>query len=231
MKYGVISLKDFQEDLLDWSSLYIAGRLHKPLIKLVLSNSTESEMNAIHVAFLENRRAAVDASLLQMPDKFSLRELLAKIVSLSYGGDIRKFIGEHDQKIQNIVDGSYDELSTIYHPLLTRDPLIRISGDRIDQDITTPAIYHRLNLLPFAVKHILQQNFRQANKRYFDVEEDLFALAHRHDISQRVGIAIFQIVRKSSAKQTLKNACTAGFVNSASYLFRKIKSSRFLRGR
>ena len=37
IKYGVISTEALVNDLLDWSSLYVAGRLHKPVAYMVRS--------------------------------------------------------------------------------------------------------------------------------------------------------------------------------------------------
>ena len=34
MKYGVIGRSDFLDDLLNWTNLYVSGRLHKPIAVL-----------------------------------------------------------------------------------------------------------------------------------------------------------------------------------------------------
>lgn len=93
IKYGVISTEDLKQDLLDWKWLYIAGRLQKPVLD-VLSPSTSIQAN-----LLENRKSALHAAFLLLPDIFSTQELYEKIVSLSYNGDIRMKIAEDPHKV------------------------------------------------------------------------------------------------------------------------------------
>ncbi|KAK5968841.1 Phosphatidate cytidylyltransferase mitochondrial [Trichostrongylus colubriformis] len=91
MKYGVISMEDLKRDLLDWRWLYVAGRLHKPV----------------------------------------LNELFEKIVSLSYTGDFRMYVGEDKDKIKKIVLGSMEELSDVYNPLLANDSRLVVQNGKV----------------------------------------------------------------------------------------------------
>jgi len=60
VKYGVVGMPAFQQDLQHWSHLYVAGRLHKP-VALVASHA------AAHNAYQHNLRAALSTALLLMP--------------------------------------------------------------------------------------------------------------------------------------------------------------------
>jgi len=225
IKYGIIDLEDFQNDLYDWNWLYVAGRLHKPVIEVIPPHEGDRPDGPIRTALLENRRIALEVALLQLPDEFKLDELLTKIVSLSYTGDIRMRVAEDRNKVEKLVRGGFDQLTTIYLPLLSRDSRVHISGTRIEQDGSTPAVYHRLNLLPFGVQTELHRNFKHnilMDKKHRDLEEVMFSLAHRHDISQRVADAVEEIVSRSSRRQTLKNAFTAGVTKSLKYTGQKM---------
>lgn len=55
--------------------------------------------------------------------------------------------------------------------MIAADPRLIVSGDHITQDGSTQAIYHRLNLLPWAVLNKLSKFYRRYDKRERDVEE------------------------------------------------------------
>eukprot|EP01138_Halocafeteria_seosinensis_P003408 gb/GECG01003484.1/.p1 GENE.gb/GECG01003484.1/~~gb/GECG01003484.1/.p1 ORF type:complete len:111 (+),score=8.98 gb/GECG01003484.1/:1-333(+) len=69
MKYGVISSAALLDDLNNWKTLYVAGRLHKPVH--IFHCGDESFRNAM----AENLRHALSASLLLLPMRFTLEEL------------------------------------------------------------------------------------------------------------------------------------------------------------
>ncbi|XP_074169081.1 phosphatidate cytidylyltransferase, mitochondrial isoform X3 [Rhinolophus sinicus] len=79
IKYGVISTRVLIEDLLNWSNLYIAGRLQKP-VKIVAMN----ENVALRSALDKNLKSAVTAAFLMLPESFSEEDLFIEIAGLSY---------------------------------------------------------------------------------------------------------------------------------------------------
>ncbi|KAL6731413.1 hypothetical protein Aduo_002283 [Ancylostoma duodenale] len=157
MKYGVIATDDLNRDLLDWKWLYVAGRLHKPVL------------------------------------------------------DVRK-----------IVRGSMEELNEVYEPILSDDPKVVVQNGNVLQDGSTAAIYHRLNLLPSTVLNAIQRNWNKRNKWQKDTEEVLFSLAHRHDVSSHLSVAISSIVAPVAISQSLKNTVSAGFSRSVLYGLEKL---------
>lgn len=60
MKYGVVGMPAFQQDLQHWSHLYVAGRLHKPVAVLATQPDAEA-------AYRNNLRAALSTALLLLP--------------------------------------------------------------------------------------------------------------------------------------------------------------------
>ncbi|MFH4981233.1 hypothetical protein AB6A40_007942 [Gnathostoma spinigerum] len=217
MKYGVISSEHLQEDLLDWRWLYIAGRLHKPVVDVILPSPSLS------FALKENRASAFQAALLLLPDTFSLQQFFSKIVSLSYNGDFRMWFGEDKRKMDKIVSGNENQFYKLYGDMLENDARVLLRGCRVEQDLSTASIYHRMQLLPSTVLTRLQRASRKRDLRYRDIEEVIFSLAHRFDPHVDIEKAISSIVAHSVSSQTAKNVVTAGCVRSVVYALRKVR--------
>ncbi|KAF6265196.1 mitochondrial translocator assembly and maintenance protein 41-like protein precursor [Scenedesmus sp. NREL 46B-D3] len=111
IKYGVVGLPAFQQDLQHWSHLYVAGRMHKPVAALTQHAAAEA-------ACQQNLRSALAASLLLLPKTSSFKELFCRLASLSYMGDVRMGLAEDSKKVERIVAGSYDGFKQLYLPLL-----------------------------------------------------------------------------------------------------------------
>ncbi|OBS74713.1 hypothetical protein A6R68_14750, partial [Neotoma lepida] len=79
IKYGVITTGTLIDDLLNWNSLYIAGRLQKP-VKIVSMN----ENTTLRSALDKNLKSAVTAACLMLPESFSEEDLFIEIAGLSY---------------------------------------------------------------------------------------------------------------------------------------------------
>ncbi|PAV82800.1 hypothetical protein WR25_21972 [Diploscapter pachys] len=209
IKYGVISTDDLKCDLLDWRWIYVAGRLHKPVLDVISPSSSIADN------LVDNRRSALQAALLLLPDTFSATELFCAIVGLSYTGDFRMIVGEDVNKINKIVAGNYEQLKSLYIPLLADDSRLLVkSNETIQQDASTPAIYHRLNLLPSEVLQRLQKSYYKIYRRQRDMEEMLFSLAHQHNVGSSVSSALSAIVAPVAISQTMKNFLSAGLTKS-----------------
>lgn len=68
IKYGVVSAKTLCADLYDWKTLYLSGRMHKPVH--ILSSNEQ-----IRAAGSANLAHALHYALLCLPEKFSESDL------------------------------------------------------------------------------------------------------------------------------------------------------------
>ena len=126
LKYGVIATEDLLDDLCNWKWLYVAGRLHKPVVILndQPAAGARTGMNgAVSNAISQNlSSAALCASLLSAnnsPDTpFSEESLFMNIAALSYRGDFRMVIGEDKDKVRNLVKPYVKEFHDLYKKYL-----------------------------------------------------------------------------------------------------------------
>ncbi|ODV59604.1 putative phosphatidate cytidylyltransferase, partial [Ascoidea rubescens DSM 1968] len=119
IKYGIISIENLIDDLVNWENFYMAGRLQKPVKTLI-------EDPRLRFANQLNLYNALNLSLLLLnsqnnnnSNQFSTWELFNKIASLSYSGDIRmKIGGENPHKVSNIVSAQFHHFTNLYKPFI-----------------------------------------------------------------------------------------------------------------
>ncbi|KAI0199211.1 mitochondrial matrix Mmp37 [Astrocystis sublimbata] len=119
IKYGVVNLDTLCRDLSEWDSLYLAGRLHKP-VKILRDDPRVRLSNQI------NLLSALRTALLLLPPKFTEQELYATIAGISYLGDPRMSLPtENPKKVSNIVSHNMLNFRRLYAPLVESLPNVR----------------------------------------------------------------------------------------------------------
>lgn len=212
IKYGVISTHHLLDDLLNWTHLYVAGRLHKPVEIL-----RQPANDQIEDALVTNRQSAVHMALLRQPETFSPFELFYTIANLSYSGDFRMRFGEKKDKVRNIVTPQLNEFYTSYLPVLEKlsdEGFLVLPSDvtgRITQDVSPDAVRRNLQRLPCTVRGLMART-----------EEGLDEWATRPGMRQRLSGSLESIVSSSSIGQSLKNIPTAGLGKAVRYSWQKV---------
>jgi translocator assembly and maintenance protein 41 len=137
IKYAVVNVETLRRDLTDWDTLYIAGRLHKP-VKILFEEPN------IRVANQRNLISAVRCALLLLPHTFTEKELYSTITGLSYQGDPRMTYGsENPKKIYNIVTHQIKNFRLLYHDLIMSLPNISYTDEK---PLQTPSWMEDSNL-------------------------------------------------------------------------------------
>lgn len=118
VKYGVISTRTLEKDLKEWTTFYLSGRLHKPVLTLLPPPSSLSS------ALRTNSHSALSLALLLLPPSFTEDALWEQIAGLSYSGDPRMSVpgAENPEKVKNIVkgEGAREGFRKVYGGLLRR---------------------------------------------------------------------------------------------------------------
>ncbi|KAK0862495.1 Mitochondrial translocator assembly and maintenance protein 41 [Friedmanniomyces endolithicus] len=134
IKYGVVNLDTLATDLSDWNTLYLAGRLQKP-VKILRDDAR------IRLANQVNLISALRTALLMLPERFTERTLYERIAGLSYLGDPRmtSFFGlgasEDPRKIRNIVGAQLPGFRQLYVPLIENLPNVCFDDRRMPRGV------------------------------------------------------------------------------------------------
>lgn len=188
LKYGITSTDTLIDDLTNWSTMYLSGRLHKP-VAIVQNNPQLLFLNQYNLA------NAVKLSLLLLnKQEIKESELYLTIAGLSYMGDPRlKVKGENPDKVKNIVENQFELFKDLYKPLLQNYfPEI---VQRIDGEECTDQLY-KVNLSEEQMANIIIELPRQFRSRIFNLLKDKYANElSRDDLAQN-------IIRNPSIKVT-----------------------------
>ncbi|KAK3938210.1 mitochondrial matrix Mmp37-domain-containing protein [Diplogelasinospora grovesii] len=121
IKYGVVQLGTLEKDLTEWDTLYLAGRLQKP-VKILRDDPK------IRLANQMNLLSALRTALLLLPPTFTEEELYATIAGISYLGDPRMALPtENPKKVKNIVGNNMANFRRLYLPLIETLPNVEFN--------------------------------------------------------------------------------------------------------
>ncbi|KAL2006724.1 hypothetical protein VTN00DRAFT_9392 [Thermoascus crustaceus] len=124
IKYGVVNLDTLCRDLSEWDTLYLAGRLHKP-VKILRDHPR------VRLANQMNLLSAVRVALLLLPPEFTEYELYSTIAGISYMGDLRMSLpAENPRKVNNIVSNQMTNFRRLYAPLIENLPNVTFNDPR-----------------------------------------------------------------------------------------------------
>lgn len=124
IKYGVVNLDTLCKDLSEWDTLYLAGRLQKP-VKILRDDARVRLANQVNLI------SAVRTALLLLPETFTEKDLYSTIAGISYLGDLRMSLPtENPRKVANIVEHQLTHFRRLYAPLIENLPNVSFHDPR-----------------------------------------------------------------------------------------------------
>lgn len=245
IKYGVVNLDTIYRDLSDWDTLYIAGRLQKP-VKILRDDPR------IRLANQLNLISALRTALLMLPEDFTERDLYIKIAGLSYMGDPRMALKAEDPaKVANIVDAQMANFRQLYLPLIDNLPNLNYNDPAVSRpgwiESTDANCRLQQNMDPIRRGNMVRRLPKAFRKRLYTAYQTVFNMPGREfqalmlqskdedDYSKRVGGAferriageanlgrvvgdvVGKTVRWPTMSQSIKGVLTAGPVRSWQY--------------
>ncbi|OZJ05103.1 hypothetical protein BZG36_01358 [Bifiguratus adelaidae] len=233
LKYGVVSIDTLCQDLLDWRTLYLSGRMHKP-IKILRDDARVRLANQV------NLTSALRVALLRQGDSFTEEELWDGIVGISYRGDFRMHVGENPNKIKNIIASQTPQLRRLYAPLVSDMPNVAyVTPDGSDSPILAQDMHPKyrglmVKKLPPNLRTRLVARYRisgEPGAKAFEGMSDqeaamgdriYQAVAGHPDLGQWIDDSCRDIIGGPALTQSIKGVLTAGVVKSTKYAGEKL---------
>lgn len=221
IKYGVVSIDNLCTDLLTWNSLYVAGRMHKPL-RIIKDDAR------VRLTQQVNLTSAIRTALLTLPETFEEGQLFERIAALSYQGDLRMALPfENRSKIANIVNAQTPQFKELYYRLVVGLPGVHWSPESttIHQDGSPKTKAAHVRKLPSELRSRIEAQFAGkpgVPSKDSDEPEYWSRLAGDSSLPDLVQSEVNSIVRYSSTIQTAKGLITSGVGTSVKYAGKKI---------
>ncbi|KAI0057833.1 Mmp37-domain-containing protein [Artomyces pyxidatus] len=216
IKYGVTTVDNLCSDLLNWNSLYLAGRMHKPL-RIIKDDAR------VRLTQQVNLTSAVRAALLVLPAEFSETQLFETIAGISYGGDPRMLLpAENRGKVGNIVRKQGPQFRELYHRLAGGLPGVYwpAHAETIQQDTSALARAAHLKKLPSGLLTRVRAQYpgelagdESAYWQHIAGDDKLPSVLRRE---------MSGIVRGPATVQTLKGIVSGGISTSIRYGSEKV---------
>lgn len=251
IKYGVVNIDTLCRDLTEWDTLYLAGRLHKP-VKILRDDAR------VRLANQMNLLSALRTALLLLPEKFTEMELYNTLAGISYLGDPRMTLPtENPHKISNIVGTNIANFQRLYNPLIENLPNLSFDSApneqinrRLRQDMDPVRRGNMVRRLPKAFRSKLYFQY-QRKFEIPQVEFDAMMSADRDadsaakskgggaggfemriaqddpaELRGHVRKVIKRTIGWPSTTQSLKGVLTGGLKKSVGYVWAKIDKYR-----
>ncbi|KAH9969682.1 Mmp37-domain-containing protein [Russula dissimulans] len=222
IKYGVTSVDNLCSDLLNWNSLYLAGRMHKPL-RIIKDDAR------VRLTQQVNLTSAVRAALLTLPAEFSEKQLFETIAGISYRGDLRMVLpGENRGKVGNIVRKQGPQFRELYCRLVTGLPGVHWPPDSstIQQDTSPVArVAHLKKLPPVLLRRVRGGYASDSSLPSFETDEAAYwqRIAGDEQLPMVLHNQMRGIVRYPATIQTLKGVVSGGPVVAVRYSVDKLR--------
>ena len=199
-KYGVVEFDDLRRSLDTWDNLFLVGRFHKPVLNILESDFLDSKIN-------KNRDVAFRIACL-LSDRVTTKINIFKLLcSLSYMGDARMNFAENPNKVNNIVNGSFDYFEKIYS---FDEPYIKIVGEQVF--INYDILLNEIEMLPECLVDYLAE-----------CDTDLSDLS---DVRKNILTFIIGHNKRESRYQILDGFKTNGIVRSVPYVLSKLRKRK-----
>lgn len=247
VKYGVISHAKLIKDLTEWESMYVAGRMHKPILPINNNVSIDNPATKLSDEIMDlqqnyNLKYAITSALLLLPlsntfqkdnRQVPMRLLFESIAGLSYIGDPRLAAGAEDpQKIKKLVNssGQLERFKSMYSEQISRLERLGVmsAGTNkkgecyLEMDLCDSSV--RRNLLRDLPKNVHFHMQGQSSMLPKTNSGNATIRTHQEIVSfaQNLSYVIQKIVGPPARIQSAKGLFTAGISKSLRYVQAKL---------